>query len=799
MKTLTSLHRSVIIIVSFFILISQSSLTYAINLEIKNKQDWSAPTQRTHWQTYGSNKSTTKKELSPEEKKAQAQWKKEKKDILKKVNKSVKKYKNKSIKKVRTYLKSIDAFSYLSNDEIDKYLQDIYPKEKLTPSKVKKKDSKGNKLWWPYVYSPKIYKIVVHHTGDEIKDDNLLTSTDHQKIDWETKVQNIFKYHAYTQKWGDIGYHYLIDPLGNVYEGRGNGDEKVIGGHSYLSNTGTVGIAIIGNYENQPLPKKAKTALTKLIAKIADEHHLSLTKKSKFHGINSYNIIGHRDLGATACPGKKIYSQLSSVRKAAAKLVPSSNKKSSKTKSSSIGKYKPYIPGQSNKYLKETDFQYKILTNYVNIKNDPNQRQKIKIAIKNSSVLNIDKKDIYIKVDNNSDYLKDLSTKVYLRKDLPHLGQSDFNLYASTNQKLGTSGFYIQVYYKDKKIGDKHFITVKINKNNEQDDSTNQTTTIITPQTTTLKENNDTKKPEEEEEEEINNDDTIDLAQPDEVSTPTVFIGNSDGVAINKVSLDKNVRVKISRFNETEAKIKLHGHYQVINSQGKIISQAEDKTLNFYLDNNQLNFTCPTKNDKCAKYNTDSKHFKLKAINRVFAYTEITNYANRPSWNTRINDNLFRESLYLVNNNGVIEIVNELSLMNYLKGVAEVNNSDPEEKLKTMALLVKNYTLYYLSPLKQKFPDKFYDLDDSPDRCQKYLGYGFEKRASNWISALEKTFSQVITYNNKLIKTPYFSQSDGFTKSAQAVWGWTNTPYLASVADKYCNKNVQLGHGVGLS
>ncbi len=51
------------------------------------------------------------------------------------------------------------------------------------------------------------------------------------------------------------------------------------------------------------------------------------------------------------------------------------------------------------------------------------------------------------------------------------------------------------------------------------------------------------------------------------------------------------------------------------------------------------------------------------------------------------------------------------------------------------------------------------------------------------------------------MKTPYFNKSDGRTRSAKEVWGWTNTPYLVSVPDPLCKSEDQKlsGHGVGLS
>ena len=144
-------------------------------------------------------------------------------------------------------------------------------------------------------------------------------------------------------------------------------------------------------------------------------------------------------------------------------------------------------------------------------------------------------------------------------------------------------------------------------------------------------------------------------------------------------------------------------------------------------------------------------------------------------------------------------MINELPLESYVKGVAEVSNSDPTEKLKTMAVIARTYALYYVR-MDEKFPSMPYDLTDDPEECQKYLGYGYESRSPNMGSAVDATEGLIVTYLGKLIKTPYFNETDGTkTKSAEEVWGWTTTPYLVSVPDPLCEATAFSGHGVGLS
>lgn len=165
-----------------------------------------------------------------------------------------------------------------------------------------------------------IHHLIVHHTA---------TANDVQ--DWPAVVRTIWNFHAVTNGWRDLGYHYLIDPNGVIYEGRAGG-EKSAGIHFSCANTGTLGIALLGNYLTAAPSEAALQSLEKLLATKCQQFHLDPLGTS-FHastGLQLPHIAGHLDANAskgghvcagTHCPGEKLYTLLPSIRAAVKKIV----------------------------------------------------------------------------------------------------------------------------------------------------------------------------------------------------------------------------------------------------------------------------------------------------------------------------------------------------------------------------------------------------------------------------------------------------------------------------------------------
>jgi hypothetical protein len=132
--------------------------------------------------------------------------------------------------------------------------------------------------------------------------------------------------------WNDIGYNFLVDKYGQVFEGRFGGVEKaVVGAHSLGFNTGSVGVAVLGSYGSSPISAAAKTSLEQLLAWRLDLAHINPLSTLAWPSSGNPRfpagvpavlraISGHRDTNFTDCPGNSLYAELPQIAKDVAAL-----------------------------------------------------------------------------------------------------------------------------------------------------------------------------------------------------------------------------------------------------------------------------------------------------------------------------------------------------------------------------------------------------------------------------------------------------------------------------------------------
>ena len=150
----------------------------------------------------------------------------------------------------------------------------------------------------------------VHHTA---------SGNGYSKSDVPAIIRGIYRYHTATQGWSDIGYNFLIDRFGRMFEGRaGSILEPMIGAHARGANEGSAGVSLIGDFTRAQVPDAMRSSLIRLIAWKADIHHVPLGGTTTLPGGDTYKrISGHRDANSTACPGSNAYALLPGVRRAA--------------------------------------------------------------------------------------------------------------------------------------------------------------------------------------------------------------------------------------------------------------------------------------------------------------------------------------------------------------------------------------------------------------------------------------------------------------------------------------------------
>jgi N-acetylmuramoyl-L-alanine amidase-like protein len=172
----------------------------------------------------------------------------------------------------------------------------------------------------PY-YADAVHLAIVHHTAG---------SNSYTRAQSASIVRAIELYHVKGNGWNDIGYNFLVDKYGQIFEGRYGGMTRpVVGAHAQGFNSGSVGISVIGDYGSTSITPAARAAVISLIAWRLDLAHVD--PASRVVRVSAGNprypagravtlraISGHRDVYPTSCPGASLYAQLPSLRVAVA-------------------------------------------------------------------------------------------------------------------------------------------------------------------------------------------------------------------------------------------------------------------------------------------------------------------------------------------------------------------------------------------------------------------------------------------------------------------------------------------------
>ena len=530
-------------------------------------------------------------------------------------------------------------------------------------------------IWWTEYHRNKKTKIIIHHTAS----DNTTIKTQEDAIAY---LQYVYKYHTLTNARWDIWYNFIIDPFGNIYEGRA-GWEWTIWAHAKRNNTPSIWIALIWNFEEVQPTQEAVDSLIKLTAALVKKYGINPNSTTNYYKDSStnpyikvninYTIAGHKDAGTTACPWKYLYNILPYIRTSVNNII---NWKS-RENSASL-----WLPSWWNGVTSKT-------TTTVTSKKTTSQKLTYEYFESQQSKL--------------SPVIRQLKND--------YISKNNFTSATESQSK----------------------IIWKINANQA------------------------------------------------------------------KVFMKKNIKVLLYELTQDYDEYKISCDWwcifkfdnNTINRNSWEISQWIWGTLALTINNNT--------------YTTQK--ITVSSKNNIIT---IENYARKSyAWiprNTFHGDLIFQKD-YMKdkkwNQSYKNVVINDLPFTEYMKWIAETNDTETQTKNDVMALISKSYALFYMNTSNQhpNIPSQAtYTAVDSPDIFQKYVWAWLEKTLKKWYIALSKTENKLIMYNWYIPVLPYFSCSAWFTFSAYERRWRNDTPYLQSRFDLWiCSDKKISWHWVWLS
>ncbi|MGP1272108.1 MAG: peptidoglycan recognition protein family protein [Phycisphaerales bacterium] len=146
----------------------------------------------------------------------------------------------------------------------------------------------------------RVERITVHHDALQ---PITITSPD-QAAD---RIESIRRVHVENNGWADIGYHYIVDPIGGVWEGR---PVRLQGAHVQAHNPRNIGVLVLGHFNLQQPTPRALDALD-----------WTLTSLCELHSIPLGSVATHRELSPTECPGDNLQRYMDQTRSRRGRLA----------------------------------------------------------------------------------------------------------------------------------------------------------------------------------------------------------------------------------------------------------------------------------------------------------------------------------------------------------------------------------------------------------------------------------------------------------------------------------------------
>ncbi len=619
----------------------------------------------------------------------------------------------------------------------------------LRPKVIATRSPGGKKLSWPIEKNPRIKKFIIHHTGEYID----------EKRDPKELMRAIYYFHTITRGWGDIGYNYVIDKQGNIYEGR-YGGPNIVGAHTAYHNVDSIGVSLMGNFNTEKPTAKQLKILELTLADHAVRYGVNPMGKSAFLGINSYNISGHRDVArkghGTACPGKNLYALLPEIRRKVTYYAKAINKQNSPDSRDFLAKSKiapKFIRKQKIEIIEKSASLVKLVKTKVLQRN---KKAVLEVTLRNNTDATWLKGQKLI-VENIPE-----GTRMTPFRSLGRVAPNDTGVFRATILvKTTPNGKYTLS------------LSPQIPVEEDEADSFPTFTYPLQVSGEAVKITRDFRKK---------------AARLMKQSQASVIRPNSFGTQkIDKASIEKQfgpaVKIKLAFFNKK---------YAILESEDLLIIYDKGKTIKTVQPKQAIKII-PTGKNKTFRVMAEGRTYYLQQPK--FITEGVIRIKNYDRGFGKIAYNQFRHQLNFHGMGGRdFIIVNELPIEQYLWGLAEEPKQEPTQKKHAIYVLARSYAYVYAGS-KRKFKTPFYDLEDDPRTSQFYLGYDWEYYHANQKKLVAQTKGRVLTYQNQPVIGPYFTQSSGESSNA-----WHNQyPWTRSQKLPYDEGLEAKGHGVGLS
>lgn len=187
------------------------------------------------------------------------------------------------------------------------------PARTVSASSVRKPTIRSRAAWGAdesMVRSTPSYATVrsafVHHT---------VNSNSYSAAEVPGLMRSIYAYHVRSRGWNDIGYNFVVDRFGRIWEGRAGGVSRaVVGAHTAGYNSTGFAMSALGTYSSTKASSSVLAAFADLFAWKFAIHGVDPSRTAYLDTTGRNAILGHRNLQQTECPGGALYAQLPTIR-----------------------------------------------------------------------------------------------------------------------------------------------------------------------------------------------------------------------------------------------------------------------------------------------------------------------------------------------------------------------------------------------------------------------------------------------------------------------------------------------------